>query len=77
MPVSEADIIEYALANPDAIGMITVREEVPKRSFVSRLLGQQAVTEDPRRRVTGISYAAGGSIAVGKAEGVELGSSRG
>lgn len=75
MPVTEQDIIEYAMAHPDAIGVVVTPDEKP--SFISRLFGTQQAVADPRRVSTGTSYAAKGTIDAGTATGVELGSSRG
>jgi hypothetical protein len=73
--LTDSELLEIALADPAVVGFVRVAEN--KQSFVSRLMGRQATTTDPRRRVTGTSYAAGGTIDPGTAVGVELGSSRG
>lgn len=71
--LTDAEIVELALANPDAIGYVSVPERRP--GFFARMFGQ--VAPDPRRPTSGTSYAAKGTIDPGQAVGVELGSSRG
>lgn len=74
--ISDQELVDLALANPGIAGFVI--EPPPKPTFLERIgLRQAAPTVDPRRRVTGTSYAAGGTIDPGKATGVELGSSRG
>lgn len=75
MAVSEAEIIEYAMAHPEFVGVVVTPDEKP--SFISRLFGTRQAVEDPRRVTTGTSYAAKGTVTPGEAIGVELGSSRG
>lgn len=74
--INDSDIIQYALENPDAIGMIV--EQEPKPGLFARMFRpQQAVAvADPRRPSGNTSYAAKGTVAP-EAVGVELGSSRG
>lgn len=73
--LTDIELVELALANPEIAGFVIEPESKP--SMWDRLRGRQAVaTEDPRRRVTGTSYAASGTIDA-PAVGVELGSSRG
>lgn len=73
--MNDAQLIEFALQNPEVSGYVLTPER--KVSVWDRIVGRQAVTTDPRRRTTGTSYNASGSIDAGKAVGVELGSSRG
>lgn len=74
--LTDAQLIEIAMADPAIVGFVSVPE--PRPSLMSRVFGtRQAApaTTDPRRRVTGTGYAAGGTIE--PPQGVELGSSRG
>lgn len=74
--MTDAQLVEYALQNPQLEGFVIVPDR--KRTLLDRIVGRQAVeTTDPRRRTTGTSYNASGSVDPGIAVGVELGSSRG
>ena len=72
---TDTELLEYALEHPEVLGFVT--EQSSKPTFFDRVLGRQAApTTDPRRQVTGTSYAAKGTLNP-TAVGVELGSSRG
>ena len=70
--ISDEQIIQYAMENPHLIGAVVTPA---KKTMRERIFGVQQ--DDPRRRTTGTSYNASGSIDAGTAVGVELGSSRG
>lgn len=72
---NDRTLIELALENPDIQGFVIAPPRKP--SMLERLGLKQAVTTDPRRRVTNTSYSASGTIKPGTPAGVELGSSRG
>jgi len=73
MAVSDQELIQLALENPDIVGYVKTPDR--KQPLWARLTGRQQ--EDPRRRETGTSYSAQGSVTPGTAVGIELGSSRG
>ena len=73
--ITDAELVEFVLEHPEYTGLVITPERKP--SLWDRISGNQATaTTDPRRVVSGTSYAAKGSIST-KAVGVELGSSRG
>jgi hypothetical protein len=70
----EDALIQMAVDYPDLIGGVILP---PRKPSMLERLGLKQQTEDPRRRVTGTSYNAKGSLTPTIAVGVELGSSRG
>lgn len=75
MSITDEQLVEYLLENPQYAGLVITPESKP--SMLDRLRGRQApATTDPRRLVSGTSYNAKGSLQA-QAVGVELGSSRG
>jgi hypothetical protein len=72
--ISEQELVETILANPEIAGFVITPEHRP--GLMERL-GLRSATDDPRRVTTGTSLNAKGTVTPGKAIGVELGSSRG
>lgn len=74
--ISDDKLVELALSDPGIAGFVVAPGDARRPGFLERI-GIRQQTSDPRRRETGTSYAAQGSIEPGQAVGVELGSSRG